>query len=155
VNTRRLAPVALAAAIMLGATGCSMLSPQATTIPYSAAEGVNISASGPLAVRNALLVSNEDGSASNFLAAIVNDTDDSHTLVITIDGKTERVRVAARSWVSLGFDGVEPLLFEGLGAAPGTNQEVTFDTGDGDAVEHSVPVLDGALDYLAEFVPES
>ena len=155
MNTRRLAPVALAAAAMLGLAGCSMISPQATTIPYSAADGVNIPSNGPLAVRNALFVSNEDGSASNFLAAIVNDTDDPHTLVVTAGGDTQRVTLPARSEVSLGFDGEDPLLFEGLDAAPGTNPKVTFDMGDGEAVEHSVPVLDGGLTYLEEFVPES
>jgi ABC-type uncharacterized transport system auxiliary subunit len=42
VNTRRLASVALAAAVVLSTAGCSMISPQATTISYSAADGVNI-----------------------------------------------------------------------------------------------------------------
>ena len=56
---------------------------------------------------------------------------------------------------SLGFDGAEPLLFEGLDAAPGVDLDVTFRSGDGDTIVYSVPVLDGALRYLEEFVPES
>jgi len=153
VNPRRLAPVALAAVILLGATGCSMISSQATTIPYSAADGVNIPDSGPLDVRNAMLVANESGEAANFLAAIVNDTDESQTLLVGIEGDTQTVRVPARTTVSLGVDGADPLLFEGLDALPGTNVDVAFQSGDGEGVEHSVPVLDGTLEYLAEFVP--
>ncbi len=42
MNTRRLASVALAAVVVLSTAGCSMISPQATTISYSAAEGVNL-----------------------------------------------------------------------------------------------------------------
>ncbi len=42
MNTRRLASVALAAVVVLSTAGCSMISPQATTITYSPAEGVNI-----------------------------------------------------------------------------------------------------------------
>ena len=61
MNTRRLAPAALAVALLVGMTGCSMVSPQATTIGYSAADGVNIPDSGPLKVRNALFVADESG----------------------------------------------------------------------------------------------
>ena len=154
MNTRRLAPVALAAAVLLGATGCSMISPQATTIPYSPADGVNIPASGPLVVRNALLVADETGSAANFLAAIVNDTDSDETLRVGIDGINKNVRVPARSTVSLGFDGADPLLFTKLDTLPGTDREMTFQSGDGEGVVQAVPVLDGTLDYLSDFVPE-
>ena len=153
MNLRRLAPVALAVAVLLGTTGCSMISPQATTIPYSPADGVNIPASGPLVVRNALLVADESGSAANFLAAIVNDTDEAQALLVGIDGETQTVRVPARSTVSLGVDGAEPLLFEGLDAQPGTDVDMAFQSGDGEGVELAIPVLDGTLEYLAEFVP--
>jgi hypothetical protein len=108
VNTRRLAPVALAAAVLLGVTGCAMISPQATTIPYSPADGVNVPASGPLKVRNALFVADEAGENANFLAAIVNDTDKAQTLLVGVDGANKSVRVPARSTVSLGFDDAEP-----------------------------------------------
>ena len=155
MNTRRLAPVALAAAVLLGVTGCAMISPQATTIPYSPADGVNVPASGPLKVRNALFVADEAGENANFLAAIVNDTDKAQTLLVGVDGANKSVRVPARSTVSLGFDDAEPLLFEGLDAAPGVDLDVTFRSGDGDTIVYSVPVLDGALRYLEEFVPES
>lgn len=153
MKTRRLAPVALAVAVLLGATGCTFLTPQATDLPYSAADGVNIPASGPLAVRNALLVTDEKGASANFLAAVVNDTDASATLAVGIDGVNQKVRVPARTAVSLGFDDVEPLLFTGLDTAAGATLRVTFQSGDGEAVAYDVPVLDGALPYLKEFVP--
>lgn len=153
MNSRRLASLALGAAIVLGATGCSMVSPQATTIPYSPSDGANVPASGPLQVRNALVVADESGSTGNFLAAIVNDTDAVETLNIGVNGKIATVRVPARTVVSLGVDGVEPLLIEGLGVAPGDNVEIAFQSGDGTGVEQAIPVLDGTLPQYAEFVP--
>jgi len=153
VTSRLLASLALGAVVVLGASGCSIVAPQATTIPYSPAEGVNIPDSGPLKVRNALLVADEAGTSANFLAAVVNDTDSSAALQVTVDGDTQTVRVPARTTVSLGFDGDDPLLFTRLDAAPGTNLEVAFQSGDGQSVATAVPVLDGSLDYLADFVP--
>lgn len=154
MNTRRLAPVALAAAVLLGATGCSMISPQATTIPYSPADGVNVPSSGPLLVRNAMFVANDTGAAANFLAAVVNETDSDETLLVGVDGVNQAVKVPARSTVSLGFDGAEPLLFTDLDLLPGTDRDVTFQSGDGEGVLQAIPVLDGQLAYLTDFVPE-
>ncbi|WP_447943376.1 DNA modification methylase [Microbacterium aurum] len=153
MNSRRLASVALAAAVVFATAGCSMISPQATTIDYSPAEGVNLMGTEPLKVRNALLVANESGTEANFLAAIVNDTDSAETLLVGIDGDTQRVRVDAHSTVSLGFDGADPLLFEKIDAVPGTDVEMTFQSGTGEVVSSRIPVLDGTLDYLADFVP--
>ncbi|WP_336631668.1 MULTISPECIES: DNA modification methylase [unclassified Microbacterium] len=155
MNTRRLAPVALAAALLLGMTGCSMISPQATTIPYSPADGVNVPDSGPLKVRNALFVADKAGTNANFLAAIVNDTDEAATLLVGVDGANKSVRVPARSTVSLGFDDAEPLLFTKLSTQAGADLDVTFQSGDGEGVMVSIPVLDGKLHYLADFVPAS
>ncbi|WP_239639982.1 hypothetical protein [Microbacterium sp. B24] len=90
---------------------------------------------------------------TNFLAAIVNDTDTDETLLVGVEGTTQRVPVAAHSTVSLGFDGAEPLLFTGLSAKPGTDVRTTFQSGTGEAVEDRVPVLDGTLSYLKDFVP--
>ncbi|APZ33786.1 DNA modification methylase [Microbacterium aurum] len=153
MNSRRLASVALAAAVVFATAGCSMISPQATTIDYSPAEGVNLMGTEPLKVRNALLVANESGTEANFLAAIVNDTDSAETLLVGIDGDTQRVRVDAHSRVSLGFDGADPLLFEKIDAVPGTDVEMTFQSGTGEVVSSRIPALDGTLDYLADFVP--
>ena len=153
MNSRRLASVALAAAVVFATAGCSIISPQATTIDYSPAEGVNLMGTEPLKVRNALLVANESGTEANFLAAIVNDTDSAETLLVGIDGDTQRVRVDAHSTVSLGFDGADPLLFEKIDAVPGTDVEMTFQSGTGEVVSSRIPALDGTLDYLADFVP--
>ncbi|GAB2834842.1 DNA modification methylase [Microbacterium insulae] len=157
MKPRHLASIAVATALVLGTTGCSMISPQATTIEYSAAEGVNVYDSGPLDVRNAFIVATDDGAVGNLVAAIVNDTDESHTLRIELgegsSAQSFEQTVPARTTVSLGADGEDPILVEGLYTPPGADIPGYFQSGDGDGTLISVPVLDGELPYLAPLVP--
>lgn len=156
MKPRLVASLAIGAALVLGTTGCSMISPQATTIPYSAADGVNVPESGPLEVRNALIVATDDGADGNFVAAVVNATDEAHTLSIEIGEGSSTIpltlRVPANTTISLGED-EEPLLVEGLDSLPGTDVPTYFQSGDAEGALISVPVLDGSLDYLAPLVP--
>ena len=154
-TSRVMASVALGAVLLLCTTGCAMLSTQATTLPYSPADGVNVPDSGPLLVRNALLVTDEEGEDANFLAAIINPTDESQTLTLEFgeeDRISQTVRVPANTTVSLGVTD-DALLIEGLDAPAGSDVLVYFQSGDSEGVDAAVPVLDGGLDYLSEFVP--
>ena len=157
MKPRLIASLAVGAAVVLGTTGCSMLSTQATSIPYSAAEGVNVWASGPLEVRNALIVANEEGSEGNFVAAIVNQTDESQTLNIEFDNGSDvieaSVRVPANTVVSLGTEDTEPLLIEDLNTLPGSDIAAYFQSGDAEGTLVTIPVLDGGLAYLEPLVP--
>ena len=159
MKTRLFASLAVGAAIVLGTTGCNLVAPQATTIDYSASDGVNVPASGPLQVRNALIVTDEEGTAGNLVAAIVNDTTQAHTLRIEVGEGGSAVRasviVPASSTVSLGdlANDVEPLALEGFEGAPGSTVPVFFQSGDGEGALIDVPVLDGALEYLRTLAP--
>lgn len=159
MKSRRIASVALGAVVVLGTSGCAMLSTQATTIPYSPGDGVNIPDSGPLQVRNVLIVSEGDNEAGNLIAAVVNPTDESHTLSVEIGegsaAETATVRVPAKTTVSLGAPDGEtpPLLLEAIDGLPGSTVPVYFQSGDGEGVLYQVPILDGALDYYSELLP--
>ena len=154
---RLIAAAALTAAVALGASGCAMISPQATTIQYAAAEGVNIFASGPIQVRNAFIVANEDGDEGAFVAALVNETDESQTLNITLgegsDTIQETVRIPARSVLSFGSDETDPLPLEGIDFVAGSDIPGYFESGGSDGKLVSVPVLDGTLAYLDPLAP--
>ncbi|GAT73951.1 DNA modification methylase [Microbacterium hydrocarbonoxydans] len=154
MKSRLVASAALGALVLLGATGCTFISPQATTIEYSASDGVNISdADGPLDVRNVFIVANEDGSVGNLVAAIVNPTDEKATLTITLAGIDPfAVTVPAHGTVSLGAD-EEPLSIVDLDTKPGATVEVHFQSGDGSGAKADVPVLDGTLPYYADLTP--
>ena len=158
MKTRLLASVALGALVVLGTSGCAMLAPQSTTIQYSASDGMNVpSASGPIAVRNALIVANEDGSEGNLVAAIVNPGDDPEVLNMQVgEGSSAiplTVRVPAGDTKSLGDGDTEPLLIENLDTMPGATVSVYFQSGDGEGVRVDIPVLDGTLEYLEPLAP--
>jgi hypothetical protein len=161
VKSRLIATVALGAVVALGTTGCGMLVPQGTTVQYSPADGMSVPVtSGPIQVRNVLIVATEDGSEGNLVAALVNPTDASHVRSMEVgEGATSsaiEVRVPARGTISLGGsgqDGVDPILIESLDARPGSTIPVYFQSGDGEGARVDIPVLDGSLDYLADLVP--
>lgn len=154
---RLIASLAVGAAIVLTTAGCSMISPQATTIEYSAAEGTNVFRSGPVEVRNAQIVATEDGSEGNFVAALVNRTDEPQTLNVDFGGESSNIsltiRVPANTVLSLGADGEDPILVEDLDTPPGATIDGYFQSGDSEGSLVSVPVLDGTLDYLAPLAP--
>lgn len=155
MKSRLVASAALSALVLLGATGCTFITPQSTKIEYPASDGVNISdADGPIDVRNALVIATEDGSTGNFIAAIVNPTEESATLTITVgDLDPFTITVPAGDRVSLGTAGEEPLRIDGLDTKPGANVEMHFQSGDSAGVKTEVPVLDGTLSYYADLVP--
>ena len=72
MKSRLLASVAVGAAVALGLTGCTFITPQSTAVEYSAGDGVNVEGSAPLEVRNVIVVANPEGTAGNLIAAIVN-----------------------------------------------------------------------------------
>jgi hypothetical protein len=154
VKSRLVASAAISALVVLGATGCTFISPQSTTIAYSPSDGVNVSDNdGPLDVRNVFIVATEDGSVGNLVAAIVNPTDEKSTLTITLAGIDPlTVTVPAEGRISLGAD-EEPLRIVDLDTKPGATVEVHFQSGDGVGTKTQVPVLDGTLPYYADLVP--
>lgn len=155
MKSRLVASAALSALVLLGATGCTFITPQSTQIQYPASDGVNVSdADGPLDIRNAFIVATDDGSVGNFIAAIVNPTDEKATLTLSVDGiDSFTVTVPAGETVSLGAN-ADPLRVVDLDTKPGATIEVHFQSGDSTGVKTQVPVLDGALPYYADLVPD-
>jgi hypothetical protein len=154
VKSRLIASLAIGALVVFGTSGCAMFSTQATTIPYSPADGVNVPNNGPLDVRNVLIVANEEGTEGNLVAAIVNTTDEAQTLSIEYgDGSSESIRVKANEVLSLGSEETDPLPLEDIDTKPGADLPMYFQSGDAEGVMVTVPVLDGSLDYLADLAP--
>ncbi len=149
MKSRLIASLALGAAIALGTTGCAFITPMSTTVPYAPSDGVSVpNSSGPLEVRNAFVVSNSDGSKGNLVAAIVNPTDISETLSLDIGSSgSKRIRVPARSTISLGAEGTDPLPIQNLATPPGATVPITFQSGDATGVTVMVPVLSAQGDY--------
>ncbi len=155
MKSRLFASIALGVAVALSATGCAMLSEQATEIPYSPSDGVTVTGSAPLEVRNAMVIANASGRLGNFVAAIVNPTGDDLTLIVKVgdSGPQIKVDVPANGMISPGDGTTDPVLIKGLDAKPGSTVKMYFQSGDRNGVTTQVPVLDGALPYYADLVP--
>ncbi|GAA4350562.1 DNA modification methylase [Microbacterium rhizosphaerae] len=155
MKSRLIASIVVGAAVILGATGCSMISPQTTTVPYSPSDGINVPdvPGAPLQVRNALVITNA-GAAGNLVAAIVNQTDRDETLTINISDTavSKTVDVPANSTVSLGTQDTPPLALA-VRTKPGATVLMEFQSGDAQGVKVHVPVLNGTLPYYSTLVP--
>jgi hypothetical protein len=156
VKSRLVASAALSALVILGATGCTFITPQSTQIEYPASDGVNVSSdSGPVVVRNAFIVATEDGSVGNFIGALVNESGERETVTITVAGIDPfTVTVPGNDSISLGAT-AEPLRIVDLNTQPGATIEVHFQSGDSTGAKAEIPVLDGALSYYADLVPDA
>jgi hypothetical protein len=155
IAPRLIAAIALGSALALGTTGCTFITHQATTNPYSASDGVNIDETGGSVVaRNVFVVATEDGEVGNLVGAFINGSSKTSTVDIDVAGEQLTLRVPSEDRVSLGADKM-PLRVENLGAKPGATVEVLIVAGDGEAVPAQVPVLDGSLPQYADLVPSA
>ncbi|MFT4235426.1 MAG: DNA modification methylase [Microbacterium sp.] len=155
MKLRALASAALIGAALLSATGCAALTEQATTIPYSASDGVNIpDADGaPLKIRNAVVIADADGTQGNLVAAIVNSSDQTQTLNLEWGDEKATIKVPADGVVSLGTEDTDPELLDAIDTEAGATLPIYFQSGDAEGVLTEVPVLDGCLEQFADLVP--
>jgi hypothetical protein len=154
VKARLAASAALALGLALGASGCSMLTYQATTEHYDASDGVSANV-GDLDLRNVLVVS-EDGADGNLVMTVVNTGDDDATLGVQFGeggGEVIEVEVEAGQTLVLGSDEEEPVLLEGIDAEVGGLLPMYFQYGDVEGVEKLVPILDARLPEYADLAP--
>jgi hypothetical protein len=156
VRRRFFAPLALAAAVIAGTTGCTLSAEIATMKDYDPSDGVGTDI-GDLALRNILLIANDRG-AANLVMTVVNPSGETVPLnvqfeqgsertteTLTIPGDPARSRFGDEpseslivSGSNLTLGGLFPMYFE-YGAFPG---ELVF-----------VPVLDGSLAEYELLVP--
>lgn len=150
---RTASSILVAGLLAVGATGCGLVTNQATTKDYSASDGVN----GPMVegvrVVN-LLGLTDDGVDVNFIGSIVNDSkDDVAVSFESVDDTSinATIRVDAGLTVRLGID--EDLLFVGLNAAAGSITPIYVQHGAAPGSQLLVPVLNGDLPEYADYLP--
>jgi len=154
VKSRIIASLAAAGLVLVTATGCNMVTTQATTFQYTASDGVNLPAidDGGLEVRNALVIADQDGAEGNLIAVLANTSADAQTLSVDWGTGDASFDVPAGETVSLGAN-EDPYLISDLDVIPGSTVSMFFQPGDAEAVEIEVPVLNNCLDEYAELAP--
>ncbi|TFC42805.1 hypothetical protein [Cryobacterium shii] len=155
MRARIIVSVVVAAGILLGTSGCNLLAPQSTTAKYDASDGVSGDV-GDLAIRNAVLLS-EDGSTASLLVTVVNTGDSAHSLNVQYKGATEKVtqkvNVDANSSVTIGTPDAPNVSVTDADTQPGSLFPVFMQYGNETGIELLVPVLDGSLETYSTLVP--
>lgn len=143
---RAAAALILAAATVIGTAGCTFLTTTGTLTQYVPGEGMNLTL-GDIAIRNALALPNEDGSAVSLVVTIANASPSSTRLNLEYgegDAKVdETVNVGSNATVAFGnTPEQQQLVLVTEDARPGTLLRIYVQYGDEPGKVILVPVLD-------------
>ncbi|TBN57652.1 hypothetical protein EYE40_09775 [Glaciihabitans arcticus] len=147
---RRAAALSIAAALMLGTSGCTFFATQATLIEYAPSDGVQGTV-GDVKVLNLLGIS-EDGTSVSLLGNFVNNSDENINVKLqyaTADGKktTVTIGIAAGTTVHLGGDGDEQLVLRDVDTTLGGLYDVYLQYGSEEGLSLKVPILEPTFEY--------
>lgn len=150
--------IALAAALALGATGCSLIAPQGTTVPYAPSDGVDVNVAEGVDVRNILLIEDETGENLNVVFTAMNRTGQEQDLSVKFvaEGGNSATAEFALPAGTTAFGNPEgefaPVLVTIDGVAAGATVPAYFQAAGAPEAEHNVPVLDGTLLEYQDYV---
>ncbi len=148
---RRTASVAAVALLAVGLTGCGAVNQQATSLHYAASDGIVFDVAD-VQVRNLLLVTNNKDEPARAIGSLINDTDQAASLELTVDGKSMKIKVPAKTSVKLEDD-ENKTVFPSAGVQPGSDADATVKVGP-NSVQETVPVVNGALAEYRPYLPE-
>lgn len=149
--------IALAAALALGATGCSLFAPQGTTVPYAPSDGIDVNVEG-VDVRNIMLIADETGENFNVVFTAMNRTGEDQDVAVNFvseDGGSARAEFAVPNGTTKFGNpagATAPVLVTVAGLAAGDTIPAYFQVAGAPEVEHNVPVLDGTLVEYRDYV---
>ena len=157
MRARIVVSVVLAAGLLLGTTGCTFFSEQATLKQYDPSDGVGAQV-GSVKIRNAILLTRNDGRLASLLVDFINEGENPVALSIQYQSKSGKKTIVkaipadgTRSFG--GGDGEQQLQFTNVKATPGTLFPVYFQYGDATGKQVMVPVLDGSQKEYHTLLP--
>lgn len=156
LKNRIAASLALAAALTLGMSGCSLIAHNATGVEYAPSDGVQVTSEG-VALRNIMLIADETGENFNLVFTSVNNT--GAPAQVSLNMKSESADstldvVVPAGTTSFGNpDADEQVLVATLAGLQAGQTVKTYFTinGTGDLVEY-IPLLDGTLKEYQQYV---
>jgi hypothetical protein len=156
VRARIAASVVLAAALLLGTSGCAFFSPQSTLLHYDPSDGVGTSV-GSVKVRNAFLLT-EDGERASMLINFINDGTSSVDLTVQYTLKpggktTTTVHLKPGQVKTFGKTETDQLILQGIDKKPGELYAVWFQYGEHTGQQLLLPILDGTWSQYKGLLP--
>ena len=155
MSIRKFVAIGIAASLLLGSTGCSLVSPVASRATYSPGDGTQIDLE-TVKIRNFMYLSDGKGGEALF-GSIINSSLESKSIKIqytdgTLDEKKEvAINLLAGQKIDLGYNGGSALAID-LDGQPGGVVEVFIIEGSNTGKRIEVPVLDGTLDQYKSYV---
>jgi hypothetical protein len=141
VQLRPLAAAAAAVVVALAATGCNILTPQATTIEYDPSDGIS-GATGGVEFHNAMLIGEPDGDALN-LAVTFTNPGEATFVEVRVEDDAQEVRVPS-GVTTFGFPD-QQLVFQVSDVEFGAQRNVSF------AADGAEPAGVGVQVFSTEF----
>lgn len=123
MQPRTVAAAAAAVVVVFAATGCNILTPQATTIQYDPSDGIS-GQTGAVEFHNAMLIGERDGDAVNLVVTFTNPGEATFVEVRTGD-EAQQIRVS-EGITTFGAPDGEQLVFGVDDVTFGALQNVSF-----------------------------
>ena len=122
MQPRTVAAAAAAVVVAFAATGCNILTPQATTIQYDPSDGIS-GQTGSVEFHNAMLIGEPEGDALNLSVTFTNPGE-ATMLEVRFDDQAQQIRVPS-GVTTYGFPD-QQLVFEADDIVFGSHQNVSF-----------------------------
>lgn len=156
MRRRLFAPLALALSVAVGATGCTLTAEIATMKEYDPSDGVGTEV-GELALRNILLITNDEGDANLVMTVVNSGGDDVQLTIQHTEGSNRKNTTleiaAAPALTRVGDDPSAGVILSGNEIQAGGLVPVYFQYANFPGELVMVPVLDGTLPEYELLVP--
>ncbi|MGM7672184.1 hypothetical protein [Microbacterium sp. A93] len=149
-TVRKAAVAGLAAAALLGATGCSAINEQATSLHYAPSDGI-VAEVGDAELRNIALVTSAPDTESRYIGTLSSASGEPLEVSITVDGTQTRFSVPGDESLILE-DPANEQVIPSAGGSPGEIVDATVEV-DGESETVGITILDGTLEEYREYVP--
>ncbi|MEO9249171.1 hypothetical protein ABDK96_15930 [Citricoccus nitrophenolicus] len=148
-TVRKASVAGLAAVALLGATGCSAINQQATTLQYAPSDGI-VANVGDAELRNIALITAAPDAEARYIGTLSSDSGEPLEVSITVAGTQTRFNVPAEESLILEDPANEQIIPSA--GRPGTLVDATVEV-DGESETVGITILDGTLEEYREFVP--
>lgn len=152
MQPRIAAAAAAAVVVAFAATGCNLLTPQATLIQYDASDGVS-GTTGSVMIHNAMLIGEPDGDELNLAATFTNDGE-ATSVEVRYEDAVEQVRVP-QGVTTYGFPDQQLIVPAADGLTYGSLQNVSFEADGAEPVGLRVPAISTAFEEYATLAPSA
>ena len=156
MKARRAASIALAGALLLGTSGCTLFAVQGTLVHYEPSDGVGTQV-GDLKFRNIIGLS-DDGKDVALVFTVINTGDNAEKVSVQFtdgDGDKQDVTFTIKGHESLGIgaEGEDDLVLRGADTTVGGLLPVYLQYADEPGQQVLVPVLDGSTAAYSDLLP--